>query len=153
MNAVTVRRSTYPVSPFASFLNLGREFDRIFETPFAALNREGIQAAFAPALEVREDQDYVTVSVELPGVDRKEVSVSYHDGVLSVSGERKQESEVKENEVVRSERYYGRFERQVAIASPVDADKVKAAFKDGVLTVTLPKSAAAKPKTIDISGN
>ena len=151
---VPVRRSqTYPVSPFATLLNLSRDFDRLLETPFTALGSEGLPAAFAPALEVREDADNVTVTVELPGVDRKDVSVTFHDGVLTVAGERKQEREVKEGEYLRSERQYGRFERQVGVSLPIDADKIKAACKDGVLTVTLPKSVLAKPKTIDIGVN
>ena len=146
---VPVRRNqTYPVSPFATLLNLSRDFDRILETPFSALGRE--DRAFAPALEVREDADNVAVTVELPGVDRKDVNVTFHDGVLTISGERKQEREIKEGEYLRSERYYGRFERQIGLSMPVDADKIKAASKDGVLTVTLPKSAAAKPKSIEI---
>ena len=151
---VPVRRNqTYPVSPFATLLNLGRDFDRLLESPFAALGREGLQTAFAPALEVREDADNITVTAELPGVEKKDVNVTFHDGVLTISGERKQEREVKEGEYLRSERYYGRFERQVGVSTPIEADKIKAACKDGVLMVTLPKSALAKPKTIDIGVN
>lgn len=152
-NVPVRRNATYPVSPFATLLNLGRDFDRLLETPFAALGREGLQAAFAPAIEVREDADTVTVALEVPGVERKDVSVTFHDGVLTVAGERKQEHEVKEGEYLRSERYYGRFERQVGVSVPIDADRIKATCKDGVLTVALPKSAAAKPKTIDIGVN
>ncbi len=151
---VPVRRNvTYPVSPFAALLNLGRDFDRLLETPFASLGREGLQSAFVPAIEVREDADTVTVAVELPGVERKDVSVTFHEGVLAIAGERKQEREVKEGEYLRSERQYGRFERQVGISLPIDADKIKAASKDGVLTVTLPKSAVAKPRAIEIGVN
>ncbi|HAB19246.1 MAG TPA: Hsp20/alpha crystallin family protein [Verrucomicrobiota bacterium] len=154
MNSLVTRRSAgYPVSPLASLLNLGRDFDRLFEAPFAAVSREGLQTAFAPAIELREDADNVSVSVELPGVDKKDVSVTIHDGVLTISGERKQEREVTEDQQVRSERYYGRFERQVGLTQPVVGDKVKAVYKDGVLTITLPKAAEAKPKSIDITAN
>ncbi len=152
MNALVTRRN-YNISPLASLLNFGRDFDRLFEQPLAALSREGLSAAFSPALELHEDADHITVSVELPGVDRKEVTVTIHDNVLSISGERKQEREVKDNEVLRSERLYGRFERQVGLTQPVVADQVKAAFKDGILTVTLPKAAEAKPKSINIATN
>lgn len=150
MNSLVTRRN-YHISPLATLLNFGRDFDRLFEQPLAALGREGPAAAFSPPLELHEDADHITVSLELPGVDRKEVTVTIHDNVLTISGERKQEREVKDNEVLRSERLYGRFERQVGLTQPVVADKVKAAFKDGVLTVTLPKAAEAKPKSIDIA--
>ena len=106
-----------------------------------------------PVAELRETKDSVSVSLELPGVNRKDVSITFHDGVLAVAGERRQETEVKEGESFRTERSYGRFERQVELAAPVDAEKISAAFKDGVLTVTLPKRADARPKQIDISTN
>lgn len=151
MNSLVTRRSpSYSVSPLASLLSFSRDFDRLFEgTP--GLRRT--EDSFAPALELREDGDRVTVSVELPGVDRKDVSVTIHDGVLTIAGERKQEKEVQEGEYVRTERYYGRFERQVGLTQPVVSDQIKAAYKDGVLTITLPKAAEAKPKAIDISGS
>lgn len=150
MNSLVTRRN-YHISPLATLLNFSRDFDRLFEQPLAGLGREGPAATFSPALEFHEDADNIAVSLELPGVDRKEVTVTIHDNVLTISGERKQEREVKDNEVLRSERLYGRFERQVGLTQPVVADKVKAAFKDGVLTVTLPKAAEAKPKSIDIA--
>ena len=151
MNPLVTRRNpNYNILPLASLLNLGRDFG-LFETPQATQCREGVPAAFVPALELREDADSVTVSVELPGVDKKDVTVTFHDGVLTIAGERKQEREVKENEFVRTERSYGRFERRVGLSQPVVADQVKAGYKDGVLTVTLPKAVEAKPKSIDIS--
>ena len=138
----------YSVGPF---FNLSQELDRLFESPFTAAARGGCPPAFAPALELRENQDSYQVSVELPGVDRKDVEVTLHDGVLTISGERKQESEVKEGDYVRTERSYGRFQRQVALPQTVNAETVNAAHKDGVLTVTLPKTAEAKPKQIAIN--
>ena len=148
-----ISRRNYPVTPLASLLNLSRDFDRLFESPFATISREGLQAGFSPAIEIHEDADNVTVNVELPGIDKKDVSVTIHDGVLTISGERRQEREVKEQDLFRSERFYGRFERQIGLTQPVVSEKVKAAYKDGVLTVTLPKAAEAKPKTIDIAGS
>jgi len=151
MNTLVTRRSpSYGASQLASLLNLSRDIDRWFEGP---VGLRSVEDAFTPALELREDADNVIVSVELPGVDRKDVSVSIHDGVLTVSGERKQEKEVKDGEYLRTERRYGRFERQVGLSQPVVSDQVKASYKDGVLTIALPKAAEAKPKTIDISGN
>ncbi len=145
------RNQTYPVSPLATLFNLNQNLDQLLESPFAALGREGLQTAFAPALEVREDADAVSVAVELPGVERKDVSVTFHDGVLTIAGERKPEREVKPGELLRSERYYGRFKRQVGVSVPIETARLTAAYKDGVLTVSLPKSALAKPQTIDIA--
>jgi len=151
MNTLITRRTpSYAASPLASLLNLSRDIDRIFE---GSVGLPSVEDGFTPALELREDADNVTVSVELPGVDRKDVNVSIHDGVLTVSGERKQEREVREGEYVRTERRYGRFERQLGLTQPVVGDQVKASYKDGVLTITLPKAAEAKPKTIDIAAN
>ena len=152
MNNLVTRR-TYNVSPLASLLNLSRDFDRLFETPFASVSREGLQPGFTPSLELHEDADNVTVNVELPGIDRKDVNITIHDGVLTVMGERKQDRQVKDGDVFRTERLYGRFERQVGLTQPVVTEKVKASYKDGILTITLPKAAEAKPKTIDIGTN
>ena len=139
---------SYSSSPF---FNLSQELDRLFASSNATPARGATPAAFAPALELRENQDTYQVSVELPGVERKDVEVTLHEGVLTISGERKPEAEVKEGEFVQTERAYGRFQRQVALPQTVNAETVKAAHKDGVLTVTLPKTIEAKPKQIVIN--
>jgi HSP20 family protein len=81
---------------------------------------------------------------------REQIEVSLHEGVLSISGERKSESNFPEAEVHRAERFFGRFQRTVTLPAPVSADKVKAQYKDGILTITLPKTEEAKPKQIDV---
>jgi HSP20 family protein len=146
----TRQNNGYNLSPL---VNLSRELDRLFESPFTTGAQNEYQPVFAPALELRENHDNYQISVEVPGVDKKDVEVTLHDGVLTISGERKQETEVKDGEYVRTERAYGRFQRQVTLPQPVNADAVKAAYKDGVLTITLPKTAEAKPKQIAISAN
>lgn len=143
------RNVSYPVSPLASLLSLTRDFDRLFES--AAQARES-QHAFVPVAELRENAERVQVTIELPGVERSAVSVTIHDGVLTISGERKAEAPA-EGELLRSERNYGRFERQINLAQPVDTTKVTATSKDGLLIVTLPKSPEARPKTIDITAH
>ena len=88
MNSLITRRSpSSSNSPLASLLSFSRDFDRLFEGP---VGLRSVESAFAPAMELREDVDNVTVTVELPGVDKKDVSVTIHDGVLTISGERKQ---------------------------------------------------------------
>jgi HSP20 family protein len=123
--------------------NLQDELDRLF----------GTQAVWAPALDVQESKDNYIFRAELPGLKREEIDVSLQDDTLVISGERKVEKVEEGVEVHRQERYYGKFQRTLTLPEPVAADKVKAEYKDGVLTVTLPKTEAAKPKKIDVSVN
>ena len=105
---------------------------------------------WSPALDAFEDKDKYTVSIEVPGLKKDDLNVTVHDGVLTISGERKTEKGVKEGTVHRTERYYGKFSRSVSLPAAVRADKVSAAYKDGVLTVEVPKAEEAKPKTIEV---
>lgn len=129
---------------FGRLTSLQEELDRLFESPLRA---------WAPVLDVREDKDNFVIRAELPGLKREEIEVSLQDGALVISGERKFEKTEEGVEVHRQERYYGKFQRALTLPEPVAADKVKADYKDGVLTVTLPKTEEAKPKKIDVSVN
>jgi HSP20 family protein len=120
--------------------NLQDQLDQLFEA----------QRAWAPALDVAEDKDGFRVQVELPGLKREDIDVSLDDGALAITGERKAETPQDGTTVHRQERHYGKFSRTLTLPSEVVADKVKAAYKDGILTVTLPKAEAAKPKTIAV---
>ena len=145
------RPETARWDPFRQLSSLHNEIDRLFEAPLSALTA-GLQpftSGWSPALDLHEDKDNFTVRAELPGMKKEEIEISLHDGVLSISGERK---EVKHDDsgVHRSERFVGRFQRTLALPSAVDADKVKATYEDGILTVTLPKSEAAKPRQIQV---
>jgi HSP20 family protein len=86
-------------------------------------------------------------------MNKEDIDVSLHNGSLSISGERKTHEEFKDGEVYRSERFTGRFQRTVALPTAVAADKIKAQYKDGILSVTLPKAEEAKPKQIDVNIN
>jgi len=97
-----------------------------------------------------EDKDNVVVRAELPGMKKEEIEVSVHDGCLTLSGERKSEQKTDEGSAHRSERFFGRFQRTISLPTPVCVDKVKAQYKDGILSVTLPKAEEAKPKHIDV---
>jgi HSP20 family protein len=137
---------------FGRLTNLRDEIDRLFESPLAELARSSqLLSGWTPALDVSEDKDNVYVRVEVPGMRKEDIEVSLHNGSLSISGERKSEEKFKDAEVYRSERFFGRFQRSVTLPTPVAADKVKAQYKDGVLTVTLPKTEEAKPKHIDVN--
>ena len=120
------------------------ELDRLFNASLTP---------WTPALDVHEDKDQYTVSLELPGLKREDISVQIEDGDLVISGERKSETVSENTEVHRQERFYGKFTRTISLAADVKADQVKAAYKDGILTVSLPKAEEAKPKQIDVSVN
>lgn len=132
--------------------SLRDEIERFFEAPLAALaSPTHLLSGWSPSLDVYENKETVTVKAELPGMKKEDIEITLHDGMLSISGERKTRDEHKDAEVYRSETFVGRFQRSVGLPAPVSSDKVKAQYKDGVLTVTLPKTEEAKPKQIEVS--
>lgn len=108
-------------------------------------------SGWTPSMDVYEDQENFVVKAELPGMRKEDIEVSFHDGMLSISGERKSEEKHDEAETHRTERFFGRFQRSVSLPSAVAVDKVKAQYQDGILTITLPKTEEAKPKRIDVN--
>ncbi len=139
-----IHYGTPGLTGFSRLSNLQDELDRLFESP---------RSNWLPALDVQEDKDSFTVRTELPGLKREDIEVSLHDGVLNISGERKAEAKQEGVEVHRQERYYGKFQRALTLPTPVAADKITAQYKDGVLTVMLPKIEEARPKKIDVTVN
>jgi HSP20 family protein len=112
-------------------------------------NSDGDQI-LAPALDVTEDENGITISAELPGLKKEDVNVTVENGVLTISGEKKFESETKEKNWHRMERRYGSFYRAVTLPRGVDADGADVTFQDGVLKIALPKREDVKPKTLKI---
>jgi len=127
-------------------------FRRIFDEPFAGLLREGVTTSpeWRPVMDVVETKDGLTLKVEVPGVKREDISIALEDSTLTVKGERKHESEVKEDGYTRRERSYGSFQRSVVLPHAVDANGVRAIYTDGVLEIQLPKKEEARPKAIKI---
>jgi HSP20 family protein len=125
-------------------------FSRLFELVYPGRSTAESLGDWSPALDAFEDNDKYVVSLEVPGLKKEDISVVVHDGVLTVSGERKTEKDVKTGIVHRTERYYGKFSRSVSLPSAVKADKVLANYKDGILTVEVPKADEAKPKSIEV---
>ena len=126
----------------------GREFDRLLGSTFGAPS----SSAWTPAIDVRETKNEFLVRAELPGLTKGDVEITVENGVLSLSGEK---TEAFEDGSAESRRYvlerrYGRFQRNFSLPRGIDADKVTAEFSDGVLTITLPKAAAAKSRQIKI---
>lgn len=120
------------------FAMLRREVERLFDDTFGLPAPAGRQSAIWPNLEVSETDNEVRVTAEMPGLAEKDVDLTVENGVLCLRGERK--SEVEDKERGYSERFFGRFERRVALPTGVDEDKANARFDNGVLTVTIPKS-------------
>lgn len=105
---------------------------------------------WSPALEVIEDEECITVRLEVAGMKKEDFDLSLQDDNLMISGERRQENAVGQGESFRSERFFGKFSRTVQLSSPVQSGAVEATYENGVLTVTLPKSEEAKPKRIEV---
>jgi HSP20 family protein len=124
-----------------------RLFDRFFDSPWAETPALG---DWTPAIDVTEGKDAVTVKAEVPGVDPKDISVSLEGDVLMIKGEKEQTKEEKDERQHRVERSWGAFMRAVRLPAPVDGGKVTATFKNGVVTITLPKTPSAKGTTIPV---
>ena len=141
-----------------SISTLHREMNRLFEdvlrgfdAPALFGRRPALAAMNWPRLEVHETDKEIVVSAEIPGLDEKDVELLINEGRLIVRGEKKSETEDKDRQF--SERFYGRFERQIPLGVEIDEDKVEASFKNGVLKVILPKSAPAQSKMKRIAIN
>jgi HSP20 family protein len=129
---------------------LRREIDRLFDDFFTGDEGAIGKLALIPAIDVTEDKESICVKAELPGVEQKDIQVTLQDGVLVIRGEKRQETEEKDKNFHRVERRYGSFIRSIGMPSSVDPNKVKASFKNGVLSVTVTKKEEAKPKSINI---
>ena len=151
MNIVRYRH--YPPSDLSASLDrlaiMRAEMDRVFESTFGLFSRSPAPLSrWRPPVDVYQDKDQFTVIVELPGHKKEEIEISLHDNTLTISGERKCE-ESGEQEFL-TERSYGKFQRSLTLPTAVDAEKVKASYKYGLLQVVLPKAEEAKPKQVEI---
>lgn len=154
MNLIRWQQPTLTAWPrYGRLTDLRDEIDRLFEGTLAEfVQTPNLLSGWTPAFDVFEDKDNFTIVAELPGMKKEDIEVSLHNGSLSVSGERKNERR-DDAEVYRAERFYGRFQRTITLPTPVATEKVKAQYKDGILTITLPKTEEAKPKHIDVAIN
>jgi len=131
-------------SGFDRLASLQDEVNRYFEAP---------ATGWVPALDLYDEKESFVAIVELPGMKREDIHLTLHDGTLTVSGERSYENGEQEGKTFRRERSFGKFERTVGLPSLVDSSKVTASYKDGVLTVTLPKAEEAKPRQIAVNAD
>lgn len=152
--------ASYREDEQSPFLTLHREMNRLFDDVWRGFNAPLSSGARTfgwnsgwPEIEVSETEKSVRVTAEVPGLDEKDVEVLFEDGVLTLRGEKRSELEDKDRQF--SERFYGRFERRIPLGAEVEDDKASASFKNGVLTIELPKNANAQSKArrIQINGD
>ena len=119
-----------------------------FRSP-AVLRRE--ETAKMPAIDVSENEGAYLVKAELPGVAREDLNVTINDGILTINAERKEEKkDEKDGRVIRQERYYGKFVRSLRLGSDIDEERIEAQYENGVLNLSLPKTAEVKPRKVDV---
>jgi HSP20 family protein len=144
--------TTATFSPLARLSAFHQQVDRLLDSPFFS-GENSRSPAGMPALDLYQDADNFTVKAEIPGLKKEDIKLSLQDGVLTLSGERRSEKAHDEKGSLRNERSFGRFERSITLPMQVDGTRVAASYEDGVLTVTLPKAEAAKPRQIEIQAH
>lgn len=146
-------RKTQPSREVGKSL-FGDDFDNLFEgffRPMRLTTPFNWDDTHAPAIDVTENGESYIVKADLPGIKKEDINVTVHDGILTISAETKSEDEKKEGDkVIRRERRYGKYSRSMSLGQQVDEDNVKAAYKDGVLELLLPKKSEAKRQKITV---
>jgi HSP20 family protein len=137
--------------PFRELSTIQDRMNRLVQDAYAPSREEGLStAAFAPPADVYEDENHITLKLEVPGIDEKDLDIRVENNNLIIKGERKFEREEKEENFRRVEGQYGTFVRSFALPSMVDPDSISANYDKGVLSITMPKRAEAKPKQIQV---
>jgi HSP20 family protein len=137
--------------PFREFSTLQDRMNRLFRDSFGEGQEALSTSTFAPPVDVYEDEHNVTLKIEVPGIDEKDIDVRIENNTLTVHGERKFEKEEKEENYRRVERQYGSFTRSFTLPNTVDPENVQANYEKGVLKIKLAKKAEAKPKQIKVN--
>ncbi|MBD3426840.1 MAG: Hsp20 family protein [Candidatus Omnitrophica bacterium] len=153
MALVPWRPKTDVWQPFREMENLQSEMNRLFDLTLGrwpARSTGLMEGAWSPTVDVFESKENVLVKADIPGMKKEDIDISVRGDVLTIKGEKKEETETKDRDHVKTERFYGSFNRGIALPSEVDESKVKAVYKDGVLEIVLPKKEEQKPKQISI---
>ena len=139
--------------PFREFVTLQGRMNRLFQDSYSPEGHDEslTTTSFTPAVDVYEDEHNVTLKIEVPGIDEKDIDVRVENNTLTVHGERKFEKEEKEENYRRVERQYGSFTRTFTLPQTVDSEKIEANYDKGVLKIQLAKKAEAKPKQIKVN--
>ena len=140
-------------NPWREMNTLQNRFNHLLDDSFFRPGRSDDDLSLGtwhPVVDMYDEDDRVVIKAELPGVDKKDIAVDVKDRVLTLSGERAYDNEVKEENYYRRERAYGKFQRAFSLPADVDSDKIKADFADGLLKIEVPKPEKQKPKNITI---
>ena len=150
---MTVLTRFEPFREFSTLQDRINRMNRLFRESYNDAGQDDslTTTSFAPAVDVYEDEHNVTLKIEVPGIDEKDIDVRIENNTLTVHGERKIEKEEKEENYRRVERQYGSFTRTFTLPQTVDTDNVSATYEKGVLKIALPKKAEAKPKQIKVN--
>jgi HSP20 family protein len=144
-------RNFLGVDPFRELYDLQRNINQLFDSRVGQGSDEGVALnAWAPAVDIYEDENSFMIKAELPEVKREDVKVNLHENTLSITGERRIENEERREGYHRVERSYGQFYRSFTLPPNVNTEEIGAEFKDGMLRLTIPKKEEAKPKQIEV---
>src|ERR1700722_304497 len=141
------------LEPFRGFSTLQDQVNRLFNQSFHAQGEESALTTWAPAVDIYETPNELVVKADLPDVDEKEIDVRVENNLLTIRGERKFEKSVSEESYLRVERTYGAFSRSFSLPNTVNAEAIGAEYKNGVLTVNLPKREESKPRQVKVTVN
>jgi HSP20 family protein len=137
--------------PFRGLSTLQDQVNRLFESSFHGRSDNSALTTWAPAVDIYETENELVLKADLPDVNEKEIDIRVENNMLTVRGERKFEQQVKEDNYLRIERTYGAFSRSFGLPNTVNTESIKAEYKNGVLTVTMPKRAESKPKQVKVN--
>ena len=141
------------LEPFRGLSTLQDQFNRLFNESFRNSGQESALTTWAPAVDIYETPNELVVKADLPDVNEKDIDVRVENNLLTIRGERKFEKSVSEENFLRVERTYGAFSRSFSLPNTVNAEKIGAEYKNGVLTVTLPKREESKPRQVKVTVN
>ena len=141
------------LTSFRGTSTLQDQINRLFNDAFERSGQESNLTAWAPAVDIYENEHELVVKADLPDIDPKDLDIRVENNILSIRGERKFEKKVNEDNYLRVERAYGSFSRSFSLANTVNPDGIKADYQNGVLTLNVPKREEAKPKQIKVNVN
>ncbi|MBN1695794.1 Hsp20/alpha crystallin family protein [candidate division WOR-3 bacterium] len=145
-----IKKDLVSYDPLDRFFNIREDFDSVMKDFLRGFSVPVSNRGVFPLADVKEDEDKYTVTVEVPGIEKKDLKIKVKENSLLVEGEKREETKEEGESYLRVERSYGNFRRAFSFASDLDEKKVNAEFKDGILTITLPKTEKEKPQEIEI---
>ena len=137
--------------PMSELENFRTQMDRLFDRFSGDVDTSEELTVGYPLVDIKETKDDILLTAEIPGMSKDDVKISLAENMLTIKGEKKEEKKKDEDNYHRTERRYGSFQRSFSVSTPIDADKIKASCKDGILTIKLPKKEESKQKEIPIS--